>query len=194
MRTDEQFKNEVFQRCAAHRQKRARRLRICLSTAACILLVFSTLLVIRGLSRKKEYLLYPVESQESDSLIAVEMQSVKVCSPDGSEVYFTVTNPDDIYTLIGYQPDINDFPEETIKRAQNKSAEADETKSAVSDQTGSGFLVLFTDTEGNSHGFLVTDDASLYDIDRYQEGIVLALREDATALIAALKELGWSET
>lgn len=136
-----------------------------------------------------------VISSSEHCLAAPEMVLVEVCSPDEQEIYCSFTEREDIYALIGAQPDVNDAPEEIIAKAEEKKSASSTTKNETKDELKSksffSFLVRYTDAEGKINRFLVTEDASLYSLELYQQGWTMALPETATALIEQLKELGW---
>lgn len=199
MKTDEQFKQAVLERSAQKRQARKKmRRRVVFS---CIPLLFCGVIIAAWQLRPQlPEIDTPPKKTQADVFssegcqAAPEMVLVEVCSPDEQEIYCSFTEREEVYALVGAQPDVNDAPEEIIAKAEERK-NANTTKSETSDEikavSFSSFLVRYTDAEGNINRFLVTEDASLYSLELYQQGWTMALPETATALIAQLKELGW---
>lgn len=181
MRSDEQFKQAIRDRCDQRRAARKRAVAGILGGMVCIAVIsYAAFILTLPKPQNKEDIL------SSEGIVpAPETVLVEVCSPDGSEVYCSFTEREDIYALIRYQPDVNEPPEVLLDTA-------DQLKSDSSDEVPFfSFSVRYTDAEGNVNRYLITDDSSLYSTDLYMQGWTMALPEAAAPLIQQLKELGW---
>ncbi|MBQ8894680.1 MAG: hypothetical protein IJ043_09790 [Clostridia bacterium] len=158
MRTDEQFKAAVLERCA--RRKKARRRVQAAVCGSCLTLLIAGMILFLPPSPEKP--------------AAGEMR-IEILSPyDGETVWLTLTDPAAVTALVEALPAQPSQPEEQEDQTKNNS---------TADQIAEGYILAVIDPEGNRREYLITDYPALR-----REGQQLILWKDAASLNTLLKE------